>query len=330
MKFLKGLLIFLVIVVLIIVVVTFFLPSKAEMQRSQVIDAPPSVVFKQVNDLEKWEAWSPWHELDTNMVLEYSSENPVGEGESYSWNGNDDVGSGSLTILKSNPHNLIQTEMIFMESEDPAISDWIFEEVNGGTKVTWTFESEMSGASKWFGLMMDSFLGPQYERGLKNLESVATSLPTFEVEKFNLDDTWYIGYMIETDQAGVSDSQHYARGLGAVSGFIGQNEIQMAGAPMSIVHQFEPEKVIMEMAIPVADSIAVPDSLTIGKIPAGPALKTVHMGSYDNLNETWEAFEEYNQKNNVEVRWYPFEIYVNDPSTVEESEVITEIVFPVN
>ena len=336
MKFLKGLLIFIVIVALILVVITLFLPSKAEMQRSQVIDASPELLFEQVNDLEKWESWSPWHQLDPNMSIEYSSANPVGEGEWYKWEGNDQVGSGQLTILESNPHELIKTQMEFMEAGEPSHSDWIFEPVEGGTKVTWTFDGEMSGMNKWFGLMMDSFLGPQYEKGLHLLDSVATAMPekqNYTFEEFQLEDTWYVGYMVETSMDGVSNQDHYSRGFSSVGGFLSMKEVSMGGAPMAIFHEYDEEgnKVVMEMAIPVADSIAVPDSLTIGKVPAGPAIRTEHVGDYMGLEGAWSAFEKHNAENNIQPRWYPYEVYVTDPSEQSDSSKwITQIVYPVN
>jgi hypothetical protein len=35
-------------------------PADFRVTRSASIDAPPEVVFAQVNDLRKWNDWSPW------------------------------------------------------------------------------------------------------------------------------------------------------------------------------------------------------------------------------------------------------------------------------
>jgi len=334
MKILKGLLIFIVVVAVILVAVTFMLPSKVEMERSKFIAAPQELVFNQVNNLKAWDAWSPWHELDPNIELEYSSDDPSGEGAWYSWKGIDAVGSGKLTILTSEPHRYVRSQMLFMESEDPAFANMTFEEADGGTQVTWSFEAEMSGTGKWFGLMMETFLGPSYERGLDKLDSVATSLsaniPTANVKETQLNDTWYVGYIIETDQEGASDTENYAKGLGAVHQFIAGQGLEPVAPPMTVVHEWEPGSVVMELAIPVADSISVPDHLTMGRIPAGNALKLKHKGSYETLGDSWEAFEEYNAAHNVEPRWYPYEVYLTDPEQEPDtSKWVTEIVFPV-
>ncbi len=46
---------------------------------------------------------------------------------------------------------------------------------------------------------------------------------------------------------GISKSSNYAKGLGAVNGYIGQQGMEAAGSAMSIVHKIEPESVVMEI-----------------------------------------------------------------------------------
>lgn len=100
---------------------------------------------------------------------------------------------------------------------------------------------------------------------------------------------------------------------------------------MTIYHKWEPESVLMEMAIAVADSVGVPDSLTVNRIPAGSALKIQHMGSYDNLGDTWDTFETYNAANDIEPRWSPYELYVTDPGQEPDTTLwLTEVVYPVH
>jgi hypothetical protein len=48
-----------------------------------------------------------------------------------------------------------------------------------GVKVTWTFQGDAgkNPIGRYMGLMIESFLGPQYERGLANIKKIAESLP---------------------------------------------------------------------------------------------------------------------------------------------------------
>src|SRR5262249_24408188 len=46
-------------------------PSTFNLERSAVLSAPPSEVFAQVNELKRWQAWSPWAKLDPNAKNTY-------------------------------------------------------------------------------------------------------------------------------------------------------------------------------------------------------------------------------------------------------------------
>ena len=100
--------IILLIVVAVVVVLAGFVaaqPSEFRVSRSSTIAAPPAVVFEQVNDLHKWDAWSPWAKIDPNMKQTFDGP-PSGIGASYSWAGAK-VGAGKMTITGSEPNELV-------------------------------------------------------------------------------------------------------------------------------------------------------------------------------------------------------------------------------
>src|SRR4051812_25279961 len=72
-------------------------PDTYRVTRSMTIEAPAPVIFSQVDDFKSWAAWSPWDKLDPNMKKTF--EGPAeGVGASYSWQGNDKVGKGRMTV----------------------------------------------------------------------------------------------------------------------------------------------------------------------------------------------------------------------------------------
>src|SRR5690242_2693728 len=85
-----------VIIIAIFCVVVAMQPAHYQVERSAIINAPATVVFAQVNDFHKWEAWSPWAKMDPSMKTTYSGA-PAGNGAVYSWAGNKDVGEGRMT-----------------------------------------------------------------------------------------------------------------------------------------------------------------------------------------------------------------------------------------
>ena len=115
MKALKisGFLILAIIIVLL--VASFFLPKHIHIERSVFIKAPAEVVFNQINVLKNWEEWSPWHQIDTTMLITYTGPEG-GIGSAYEWKSdNRNAGKGKLTILYSHAYDTIATEMDFME-----------------------------------------------------------------------------------------------------------------------------------------------------------------------------------------------------------------------
>jgi hypothetical protein len=67
----------LVAVVAVVAGVVALQPSDFRVVRSAAIPAPAAVVFSQVNDFHKWEAWSPWAKMDPAAKLRGRS---VGDG----------------------------------------------------------------------------------------------------------------------------------------------------------------------------------------------------------------------------------------------------------
>ena len=64
MRFLKRLGVGLVLLLGAAAVAVWFQPDDYRLTRTAVIAAPPATVFAQVNDLRKWDDWSPWAKLD--------------------------------------------------------------------------------------------------------------------------------------------------------------------------------------------------------------------------------------------------------------------------
>jgi hypothetical protein len=173
MKTLKVVSVVLVTLVLVFVAGGLVMPKGYHVERSERIQAPVEIVFDQVNDLRKWDAWSPWNAADPTMKITYS-EQPVGEGGSYSWTG-DSAGEGTLTIVRSLVPSRIETKIDFgdMGSSD---GSWAFSHADGVTRVTWGFSGENPGIlGGWFTLMMDGRVGPQFEEGLRGIKQIAES-----------------------------------------------------------------------------------------------------------------------------------------------------------
>lgn len=145
-------------------------------ERSILVDAPPEIVFGEVDDMRRWERWSPWTEMDPDMEFMYMAI-PRGKYAGYTWKSDDDqVGSGMLMVTLSEPNQRVITDWTMnRKGRQPlkAVGDFKFIEADGGTKVIWIFRSQVQGIEKLFGAVMAYSLGSTFDRGLERLKEVS-------------------------------------------------------------------------------------------------------------------------------------------------------------
>jgi uncharacterized protein YndB with AHSA1/START domain len=175
----KKILFGLVAIIVLICIVASFQSDELKVARSATIAAPPEAVFKVVNDFRQWDAWSPWSKLDPNMkkTLEGPAE---GVGAIYRWNGNNEVGEGSTSLIESKPFERIAMKLEFVRPfAGTSDVQFAFAPEGAGTKVTWTMQSKKPFIGKVVGLFMDceKMCGDQFNEGLANLGKVATAAP---------------------------------------------------------------------------------------------------------------------------------------------------------
>jgi len=172
MRLLKRLAIGLPLLVAAFLVVVWFQPDDYRLTRQAVIAAPAAAVFAQVNDLRKWEDWSPWAKLDPNAKVTFSGPQ-AGEGASFKWDGNDKIGAGTMTITESKPNDRIATRTDFTRPfAGTSNTDFVFSESGGQTNVIWSMFGRHDFISKAMCLVMsmERMLGPDVEKGLVQLK----------------------------------------------------------------------------------------------------------------------------------------------------------------
>lgn len=172
-KFILRLVLLLVVVFLIGAVL---LPREVTVERTATVNAPPAAIFPYVNSMQQTEKWSPWLDLDPDVALSYSGPE-TGVGNRMEWRSDHpQVGNGSQEIIASEPDERVVTALDF---GDMGTAEAHFEMQPRGesTEVTWGFTTDtgMNPLMRWMGLMMDRWVGADYEKGLARLKSLAES-----------------------------------------------------------------------------------------------------------------------------------------------------------
>lgn len=152
-------------------------PSDYRVERSAGIAAPPAVVFAQVNDLHKFQAWSPWARMDPNAKNTFEGAD-AGAGAIFHWAGNSNVGEGIMTITASKPGESVSCRLDFLKPfPGTSYVEFTFKPDAGGTLVTWSMTGKKSFLPKIFCLFMsmDKMVGGQFEKGLAELKTISES-----------------------------------------------------------------------------------------------------------------------------------------------------------
>lgn len=202
MKAVKYIIFVVVLAAVLLVGIGIILPQSSYVERSAVIDAPKSVVFELVGDHREMNKWSPWVKKDPNMDISYEGPE-IGAGSKMTWQ-SDEMGQGSSTFVEFEPYSRAVTELDFGDKGTATAAYEIIEQ-DTGSKITWSFAAEHPGlVDRYFGLLMETLIGADFEMGLADLKEMAEALPAISKEEvtYTVGDTQLKGYLVvaEGDQ----------------------------------------------------------------------------------------------------------------------------------
>lgn len=158
-------------------------PDTTHVERSATFAAAPADVFPYADDLDGWQKWSPWRDLDPHEKITFS-DTRAGVGAWYTWEG-EATGAGKMTVVESVPDERVRYDLRFTAPFESRADVVIALAPEGeGTRVTWAFDSENNFMSKLFGLFMDmdAMLGKDFEKGLATLQPLAEADATKRIE----------------------------------------------------------------------------------------------------------------------------------------------------
>ncbi len=149
-------------------------PDTFRVERTVTIDAPPDKIFPLIVDLKSWTAWSPYEKKDPELKRSFG---PItsGKGATYSWDGNKNVGQGSMEILDAAPGKVVIKLDFVKPFEAHNTAEFIVQPKGNSSSVTWAIYGPSPIVSKVMGLFMnmDTMIGKDFEVGLANLKALA-------------------------------------------------------------------------------------------------------------------------------------------------------------
>ncbi len=339
MKALKIILIILASIVVLAIIGIAFLPSERTIERSIIVKTTADKPFKLVNDLKNWTKWSPWYKMDTTQVMTFS-ENAEGEGAWYTWDSkNKDLNKGKLTIVKSNKPDSVIVKLE-MEGWDAGEAGYTFEKVGDNeTKVSQRMHLKSDGYfSRANILIMEMFMNRIFDKGLADIKTHAEAMPDEpaplgRIENLGESEMPAMMYMAYTDTAKIAElHDFYKMAYGEIVVKSGMQNLTQAGPNLAHYHLWDPNNgiAIVQCGMQVAQEGKTDGNVEFIKVDAQKVIAADYFGPYEGLGEVHGAIYDYAMKNGIEITDQPYEIYMNDPSTVSDPNLLhTRICYPV-
>lgn len=309
-----------VALVLATVVVGFLLPDRARIERSIVIERPPATVFAVLNGFRHFGHWSPWAKLDPDMQTTISGP-MAGVGARYEWTSTQGaVGSGSQQIMASQPDEQIELRLEFSGMQASNLARYRLQREGEGTRLVWSFETEFGSSltGRWFGLMLDRMLGPDYERGLVQLKAHVETLPAVdfsgiavEVVEVPAQTVAALQGQSSTDPAAIARA--YEKAYADINAALARERIKPSGPPLAIGLSWDAQaqRYAFEAAIPVPEftrALRTARDIQIRRTYAGTALKSAHRG---DQAEHLQQLMAWKQAVGWESNGAPWDVYVS-------------------
>ena len=109
--------------------------------------------------------------------------------------------------------------------------------------------------------------------------------------------------------------------------YVDKEGLKTDGPPMTIFTQTDDTGFQFQAALPIAEPPKNPPrgDIAVGQSPEGHALKFVHHGSYDELDNTYEAITNYLDEKRLEAKDLFIEQYETDPVTADGKKLTVDV-----
>jgi hypothetical protein len=149
-------------------------PDTFTVQRSASIKASADKIHPLINDLHQFNTWNPYNLKDPDIQGSYRGP-AAGPDARYDFQGNKDVGKGSIQIVDATPHTIHMKLDMIEPFEGHNAVEFRLAPQGDTTEVTWAMSGPSPFMFKLVGIFMDMdrMIGRDFEVGLNNLKAKA-------------------------------------------------------------------------------------------------------------------------------------------------------------
>lgn len=292
--------------IVVLLLIGLFLPGggHGHVERSIIIERPPSHVFDVLNSFKRFNEWSPYAKTDPSAS--YSFEGPEsGQGAMMSWSGIPKVGSGRFEIIESTPTSMVK---MIQRVTGGYVGTVAFDigSTDLGVKVTWSYDVALGAnpIERIKGKYLDSSIGGDYQYGLMRLKALIESsayardysditiTPVTMMAGPALKMASLVEVYSSSDfpdlNAGVADT------MKKLNAFVDRNKLQVTGPPRVKVNLKERYRLAFDVILPVdRNDMDMPENMEATSTMGGEALMAEHVGERRKSNVTFEKLQAY-------------------------------------
>lgn len=150
-------------------------PDTFRVQRSASIRASAEKIHPLINDMRRFNSWNPYNKKDPHVKGSYRGP-AAGPGAGYDFEGNKDVGKGSIQIVDPVTPNRVSMKLDMIEPfEGHNRVEFTLAPRGDSTEVTWAIHGPSPFMAKLMGIFfdMDRMIGRDFEAGLADLKAAA-------------------------------------------------------------------------------------------------------------------------------------------------------------
>ncbi|MCA9059540.1 MAG: SRPBCC family protein [Planctomycetaceae bacterium] len=302
-------------------------------ERSIEVNASSEKAFDTVVDFGTWTTWSPWLRIDPDAVVTVSDD-PRSVGSTYAWIG-ELVGQGQMTHTHLDRPSQMTSDLVFLKPFRSQSTVTFAIDTNGEqSRIRWTMNGSLPWFMFWMRPMMETYVGMDYERGLKMLKDlIETGAVHSTVEVLGIEDLAPRCVAGIRDHCSMNDiGQKMTEIFQQVHQAMPRTSESCAGEVLSVFHSVDLRKGDADFTggRVVSDSDAPAAPLTKIQLPACRALHIRHVGSYHHLGNAWSGAHQYARHRKIKLDRTAacLEIYRNDPEVTSEADLVTDIYLP--
>lgn len=333
MKALKVIGIIVGVLVAAILIVPLFISSPAVVRASIEINLEPEQIFPSVASFDNRTEWDPW--LTTDSTASADIKTMTGYvGSTYSWEG-EALGTGKMEVISVKENEYISSNLWFGEVEEPALVEWTFDQVDGGTQVVWSFTQETKYPMGKLGMLFGAmFLEKSFITGLEQLKEVMEANPPklSALGPVSVEVQAAFEAMV-TEGAGTMEEMGAVLGelYGMVYTVAGQQQLEVSG-PAFVNYLDHDESTGFSNylpGVPVKSPGKASGKVKPVSYPEMKVVRAIHTGPYEKFRESYETMGAYIETNGLEVSGSAFEFYtVNGSTEPDPNKWQTVIAFP--